>query len=516
MKRNRQWITLSLLLMILGGLIIAFKTTRLGYPLLPDMKSMAWTVQARVHLEPERGAVRVNLALPARPSGYTIAQENFVSRGFGLTLEEQALNRQAEWAVRRMREPKTLYYRSTVIPDTRGRSFASRPDYPPAPELEEPHATALQDLIEEVRAESADTETFAAAMLARLNRDEPNENASLFLTDAETALERVRIAQTLLAGARIPTLQLHGIRLGEDTERAEIETLLGVFNGDDWLIFNPRTGRQGLPGDFFIWWTGDRPPVTVSGARLDDLQISTRQRVKSALELAQQRADLQQSRIAMISTLHLPVQTQSVYEILLLIPFGILVIVVLRNFVGFSSFGTFAPVLIAIAFRETELVKGILLFVLIVSLGLFFRFYMERLRLLLVPRLAAVVSIVVLLMTAISILSNQMGIETGLSVSLFPMVIISMVIERMSVVWEERGAYTSIKEGLGSLFMAGLAYLCMSIDILGYWVTVFPEVNLVVLGIIIAIGRYTGFRLTELRRFKPLAGAPGKTSGKSA
>jgi hypothetical protein len=143
---------------------------------------------------------------------------------------------------------------------------------------------------------------------------------------------------------------------------------------------------------------------------------------------------------------------------------------------------------------------------LIVSLGLVFRFYLERLRLLLVPRLAAVVTIVVLLMTAISLLSDRMGTETGLSVSLFPMVIISMVIERMSIVWEERGAATSIQEGLGSLFMASLAYLVISIDVLEYWVTVFPEVNLVVLGLIVALGRYTGFRLTELFRFRQLVG----------
>jgi len=91
-----------------------------------------------------------------------------------------------------------------------------------------------------------------------------------------------------------------------------------------------------------------------------------------------------------------------------------------------------------------------------------------------------------------------------LSVSLFPMIIISMVIERMSVIWEERGAFTSIKEGIGSLFMAALAYMAMSVEMFAYWVTVFPELNLMILGIIIALGRYTGFRLTELRRFKPL------------
>ncbi len=505
MKRNRQWVTLSLLLIMLGALIFTFKVVRLGYPQWPDMESVAWSLQARMQMEPQSGAVRASLLLPARPSGYTVAQENFISRGFGLTLEEEAMSRQADWAIRRLREPKTLYYRALVIPDTKVRSFASRPDYPPIPELQEPYATALKDIIQDVRNVSADTETFTAAMLARLTGAEPDENTRLFLADTSSAADRVRLAQVLLAGAHIPTLQLHGLTLREDAQRASIETLLAVFNGDDWLVFNPLTGHQGLPRDFFIWWTGDAELARVNGANLKDLQISTRKRMKSTLELAQQRAELQNSRISLISILHLPIQTQAVYEILLLIPFGILVIVLLRNFVGFSSFGTFAPVLIALAFRETELLQGILLFVLIVSMGLFFRFYLERLRLLLVPRLAAVVTIVVLLMTAISIISNQLGMETGLSVSLFPMVIVSMVIERMSVVWEERGGFTAIKEGIGSLAMAALAYLAMSIDLLAYWVTVFPEVNLIVLGVIIALGRYTGFRLLELRRFRQLA-----------
>ncbi len=504
MKRNSQWISLSLLLIALGGLIFAYKVVRLGYPPYPDMESAAWTVQAKLELTPDKGAVRASLTLPSRPSGFNLAQENFVSRGFGLTLKDGTANRKADWAIRRLREPKTLYYRVLVIKDTRQRSFASRPDYPAPPELEEPFATAAKDLVNEVRAESADTESFAAAMLNRLTGSEPDENMDLFLAEVSNLRERVNLAQTLLAGARIPTLQLHGIRLDVDAQRAKLETLLAVYNGDEWLVFDPVSAKEGLPNDFFIWWTGQSELAEVKGAHIKDLQISTRQRIKSSLDLAQQRAELQKSRISLISTLQLPIQTQAVYEVLLLIPIGILVIVVLRNFVGLSSFGTFAPVLIALAFRETELMKGIALFVLIVSMGLFFRFYLERLRLLLVPRLAAVVTIVVLLMTAISIISNQFGYETGLSVSLFPMIIVSMVIERMSVIWEERGAFTAIKEGIGSLFMAALAYLTMSVTLFAYWVTVFPEVNLMVLGIIIALGRYTGFRLTELSRFKPL------------
>ena len=55
------------------------------------------------------------------------------------------------------------------------------------------------------------------------------------------------------------------------------------------------------------------------------------------------------------------------------------------------------PVLIALAFRETALVAGIVLFVVVVGFGLLVRFYLERLRLLLVPRLTAILILVVLL-----------------------------------------------------------------------------------------------------------------------
>lgn len=506
MSKNRQWIVLSLALLIMGSLVFAYKVFRLGFPTLPDLESEVWTVQVRLQIQPEDGPVRASLILPSRSSGFTVSKENFISRGFGLTVEEDLFRRQADWAIRHLPESKTLYYRAVVMPDTRTRRFAKKPTKPERAELDEPYASALNDIVEEVLAGSADVESFAAAILARLNGAAIDENTSLFLSDIETPLEVARLAETMLAAAEIPALLVHGVMLQSDIQRAPVNTMLAVHDGDDWLLFDPRTGHQGIPEDFMIWWRGEEIMATVSGASLQDVQISIKKRVESALDLAAERVELEKSVVGRISVLQLPVQTQTVYELLLMVPFGILVIVILRNFIGLSSFGTFAPVLIALAFRETELLKGLLLFTLIVSLGLSIRFYLERLRLLLVPRLAAVVTIVVLLMTTISMISYQMGIETGLSVSLFPMVIISMVIERMSVVWEERGAATSIREGIGSLFMAALAYLVISIDILAYWVSVFPEINLVVLGVIIALGRYTGFRLTELLRFSSLSG----------
>jgi len=505
MTRDRQWIVLSIFLVVLGALICAYKMVRLGYPLLPDQTSEQWSIQARLEIEPTEGPIRASLLLPVRPSGFTISNENFVSRGFGLTIEEDLYRRQADWAIRTLGRSKTLYYRATVFADTRQRRISAAPDMPPIPVLEEPWASAMTDIVADVKAESADIESFAAEILDRLTRSPEDANIKLFLADGDAPPDHTRLAQTVLAAAQIPSLLIHGILLQKDVQRSEVKTLLAVWDGSDWFIFDPQTGHEGIPPQFMVWWRGDEELASINGARISDLQISVKRRVASTLDLAAQRTRLSDSLIGRISLLYLPVQTQSVYEVLLLVPFGIMVIVILRNFIGLSSFGTFAPVLIALAFRETELVKGIMLFILIVSLGLIFRFYLERLRLLLIPRLAAVVTIVVLLMTGISLLSHRLGIETGLSVSLFPMVIISMVIERMSIVWEERGGPTAIREGLGTLFMAALAYLVISVDILAYWVTVFPEINFVVLGVIVALGRYTGFRLTELKRFRAIA-----------
>ena len=205
------------------------------------------------------------------------------------------------------------------------------------------------------------------------------------------------------------------------------------------------------------------------------------------------------------SLLSLPIETQLVYRILLTIPVGALLLVIMRNVIGIKTFGTFMPILIALAFRETQLAWGILLFSLVVALGLGVRFYLERLKLLLVPRLASVLIVVVILMVSLSVVSHALGLERGLSVALFPMVIMTMTIERMSIVWEERGSSEALKQGTGSLLVAALAYLLMTNPLVEHLVFVFSELLFVLLAATLLLGRYSGYRLTELIRFRVLA-----------
>ena len=119
-------------------------------------------------------------------------------------------------------------------------------------------------------------------------------------------------------------------------------------------------------------------------------------------------------------------------------------------------------------------------------------------------QLGALSTFVVLVIAAISLFSHKLGMEKALAVSLFPMVILTMTIERLSITWEERGGAQSLKAAIGTLIAATLAHLLMTIPELTYFVFTFPAVLLILVAFMLAMGRYRGYRLTELMRFKAL------------
>ena len=244
---------------------------------------------------------------------------------------------------------------------------------------------------------------------------------------------------------------VRGFKLEGRQRNADLLEWLEVHDGDRWRYFNPVTGEESLPDRYLVWWRGNEPLISVEGGSNVQVGFAIQENHLDAISIAESQAAQRGAAAFDFSLYSLPIQTQAVYAVLLMIPIGALVMVVMRNIVGIDAFGTFMPVLIALAFRETQLFWGVLLFTLLVALGLSIRFLLDRLRLLLVPRLSAVLIVVVILMLIISMVSHRLGMETGLSVALFPMVIIAMTIERMSVLWEERGPGDAMRSAMGAV-----------------------------------------------------------------
>ncbi len=144
-------------------------------------------------------------------------------------------------------------------------------------------------------------------------------------------------------------------------------------------------------------WAGN-PFWRSTGGKFPKVEYSVTRNAQEMTLVAEQRARQMGSKIMEFSLFSLPVQTQNVYRILLLAPGGCFPDRGHAQCRWFKTFGTFMPILIALAFRETRLLWGMALFTVVVSLGLAIRFYLEYLKLLLVPRLASVLTIVILLM----------------------------------------------------------------------------------------------------------------------
>lgn len=501
---------LVVLLTALAAFIVYLKISLLHMPLEPGASSDVWTIEARIDFTAPTGPTRVNFRLPEPAPGFTYLDESFVSRGFGLNITEEP--REAVWTVRRgERQQLALFYRLQVFPETQSATPADRraPPSPEVPFYPEPLASAIDDVLARAREESADVFTFANRLMTILT-DTTDENVKV-IRDSRPPAEWVPLLTEILAGARITSRVVYGISLRDDFIERPLITWIEVNNGQTWRGFDPETGAIGYPDNFFPWTRGLQP-ILQSNDTVRDLRVnfSVQRQSVAQEELAQQVESTLLTGLTNFTLYSLPIPSQEVYKVLLMVPLGALVIAFMRVVVGVPTFGTFTPILIALAFRETQLGWGITLFMLILGAGFLCRVALANLRLLLVPRLACMLIIVIGLMVIVSLLSQRLGFTQGLSIALFPMVILTMTIERMSIVWEERGSVETVKETIGSLVVAISGYYVMNHPLLMHLMFNFPELLLVVLAVCMLFGSYTGYRVSEVLRFKDLAKPKGE------
>jgi hypothetical protein len=141
-------------------------------------------------------------------------------------------------------------------------------------------------------------------------------------------------------------------------------------------------------------------------------------------------------------------------------------------------------------------------FVVVVSLGLVTRSYLDRLKLLLVPRLSVILTLVVMcIIFAVSLL-DYLGLTPSAQAVLLPMVILTMTIERFYLGAEEDGVRFALQVMAGTVAVAFCCYLVLRWEEVGRLLLAYPELHLFTVAILVLLGRYTGYRLTELWRFR--------------
>lgn len=500
---------LVILLIIAGTGLILYKHLVLGFPLLPDDKKLTWIIEAKIDFIAQDKPVIVSFALPSRKTPDSIfLAEDFASPDYGYSELNTETGRRAQWSKRKANGPQTVYYRLSVTKDNRivTTTIPSTevPPEPVKPEFDEVLQTAAIALLKQARNRSANIETFTRELIKSLNAESPTQNQSLLINDQNNVDDKANLLIDLLALENISARIVRGLYLEGDRRRQSLNNFIEVYDGTEWLLFNQDTGEMGLPENFLIWQRGGQSLLDVVGGKNSQVYFSIIENVQSSRDLALGESQGEQATIIDFSIYSLPIEQQTAFKMILLLPIGALVVVIMRLLVGIRTSGTFMPILIALALIETTLVAGIIMFLIVVSAGLLIRSYLSHLNLLLVARISAVIIVVITLMASISIVSHKLGVSQALTVTFFPLIILAWTIERMSVLWEEDGPKEVFIQGAGSLITAIVAYLFMTNRSIEYLSFNFPEFMLVNLALILILGQYTGYRLTELYRFKSL------------
>lgn len=338
------------------------------------------------------------------------------------------------------------------------------------------------------------------------------QNANAPFSDAATTLSkgfgttlgRARAMVALCRAGKVPARIVTGFVL-DNAPRARPHVWVEAFSRKEWVAFDPENGfSETLPPNYLPVRQGGTSLLRATGGSFHT-SFSIR-RIFPVTELPSLRDG---HFLDIIDLNRLPLGTQNALAILLLLPAGALITSVIRNVIGIRTFGTFTPSLIALSFIYSDWRTGLIVFTLVLGIGLGGRRVLGPLKLLMVPRLSIILTLVVLCITLAVSAFDYYGLTPGPRAVLLPIVILTLMIERWHITAEEDGPNVAFRRFSGTMLVAVCCYMVLRWKSLGQLALSFPEGQLFVAALLVCLGRYTGYRLTELWRFRRFMDAGG-------
>ncbi len=505
-------------LVVAGAAVFVWKALLLGLPVVPTETEGPWRVELEITTRGSgRGSVRVSL--PSTGPRQVIFDESASADRLLFAIRTEGDQRTGVWSGRFGGVHRIVYsFRVDIDPAAAARLPEGAVETPPD-DVVESHggATAahpagapeIQALLATIDLPGEDPVSRVRRILRFVSDEvatvaQGSEDALLTLAAREGRPEgKVRLLVTLLRAAGIPARPVAGLSLRTVPVPDRVVWAEAWIGG--WIpisIGDDRLGRR--PADTVLLRRGGLALVEATGVEATGHRWRALREHLQPDELAAMMVPANPV-LARLSLYRLPVGTQSALRALLLLPVGALVVALFRNVVGVPTFGTFMPVLIALALRNTSLLPGLGMVAGVIVIGIVGRLGLERLRLLLVPRLGVLLCVVVLVVTSIALAARGEAGSEFFGGVLLPMVILTMLIERFSVTLAEEGLRTAMVQAAWSTIVATAVYPLFRSARMEHLLFGFPELVLAIMGLLVWIGGYTGYRVSDLIRFRMLA-----------
>lgn len=518
MVREQRLVVVSVIILVVAGaLFIALRVRNLHGSHLSPGESV-WRVAYDIDF-PLGVGKRTYIAIPDNTACSRVFRETFSHQGIwmDILLSRRKLAREAVIVpvVGRERARFIAYFDIYVKAGTENGPVVPEPKPPPEEiahylqgESEvQSSSAAVSAIINQLQSEQASKSGILAAIFNHCSEtivqqgiDAPSDANGTLQRGFGTTLGRARAMAALCRAAKIPARLVVGFVL-DSTQNAQKHYWIEAYFNNKWLPYDPENGYAGeLPARFL--------PIRRDGVNLvrtgDSTSYTGRYSIKR-LPFSPALGVSPDNRIWSVFDLtRLPLGMQEVIAAILLLPIGALVTAILRNIVGIQILGVFTPTLIALSFVQADWRTGTAVFFVVLGVGMAARLILNKFKLLMVARLGVILTLVILCMVAAVSILDYLGLTPSASAVLLPMVILTMMIERFNVTVEEDGYRQALTVFVGTLAVALCCLFILRIDAIGRLVLDFPEIHCFNIAALLLIGRYSGYRLTELWRFKEL------------
>jgi transglutaminase-like putative cysteine protease len=363
------------------------------------------------------------------------------------------------------------------------------------------------DTLKRLQAESADRLGLAERLfeychtkIAPGEDDGANSAEEALAARVASPLGRARAMAALCRAGGLPARLVTGFEVA-DGGRVDPHHWVEVLVDGRWVPYDPTRGHSGeLPPNFL--------PVRRGDARIllahDVSEVEAEYSIVRLPGTPQSLASRGRDPVKILDLTRLPLEMHRVLSLILLMPLGALVTCVFRNIIGIKTSGTFTPTLLALSFVFADWRTGLVILSAVAVFGFVTRNLLDRLRLLMLPRLSVILTLVVCCIVFGVSLLDYLRWTPGVHAVLLPMVILTMIVERFFVTTQQDGFRVAVQLLGGTVLVGFFCYLVLRWETVARLLLTYPEAHFFTVAVLIMIGRYTGYQLLEPWRFRDI------------
>ncbi|MCF7905996.1 PKD domain-containing protein [Candidatus Gracilibacteria bacterium] len=197
--------------------------------------------------------------------------------------------------------------------------------------------------------------------------------------------------------------------------------------------------------------------------------------------------------------------SQNVVYLLLAVPFIVFVISFLRQFVGFSTFGVYAPLMLALSFLVLGLKFGFFVFSVVMLVSYLIRLLFEKVELLYIPKVSLLLSLLSLsFFLVLGIAAVYFDSTINLSLTIFPMLVMATLSEKFLSAQSTEGTRLALLTAGETVLVSFIGYAFITWGWMESAILAMPESILLPIFGNVWLGRFTGLRLSEYIKFRAL------------